>query len=149
VAALRALAAIALAIVAGLGLLMLDSGPGYDDTALTAIGLALAAFAVVLIDGSGRVLRVATLAVLVGIWIPVLEIAPPGTYGPLLALAFAAAGAIAGMLVLRSVWPSREAPPAPSVPPVPPGPSAPSGPSVPPLEPPSDPPLSGPSNDRD
>lgn len=138
-AALRALAAIALAIVAGLGLLILDSGPDFDDTAIIAIGLAVAAFVVVLIDGSGRVLRVATLAVLVGIWIPVLEIAPVGTYGPLLALAFAAAGAIAGMLVLRSVWPSRDEPPRPSVP---------SGPPGPPLEPPSDPPLSGPSDER-
>lgn len=141
-AALRALAAIALAIVAGLGLLILDSGPDFDDTAIIAIGLAVAAFVVVLIDGSGRVLRVATLAVLVGIWIPVLEIAPVGTYGPLLALAFAAAGAIAGMLVLRSVWPSRDETPVPSEPPGPPVPSA------PPLEPPSDPPLSGPSDER-
>lgn len=107
-AVLRALAAMVLAVVAGLGLLILDSGPDFDDTAITAIGLALAAFAAVLIDGSGRVLRVATLAVLVGIWIPVLEIAPEGTYGPLLALAFAAAGAIAGMLVLRSVKPPRD-----------------------------------------
>ena len=135
-AVLRALVAIVLAVLAGLGILILDSGPDFDDTAITAIALALAAFVVVLIDGSGRVLRVATLAVLVGVWIPVLEIAPAGTYAPLLALAFAAAGAIAGMLVLRSVWPSRDAQPAPSEP------------SVPPLEPPSDPPLSGPSDER-
>ena len=136
-AVLRALAAIVLAVVAGLGLLILDTGP--DFAAITAIGLALAGFAVVLLDGSGRVLRVATLAVLVGIWIPVLEIAPAGTYGPLLALAFAAAGALAGMLVLRSVWPSRDEPAAP--------PGSPE-PSVPPLRPPSDPPPSGPSDDR-
>ena len=88
-ASVRALIAIVVAIAAGIGLVILDSSPGYDATGITAIGLAIAAFVVVLIDGSGRALRVAMLAVLVGIWIPVLEIAPPGTYAPLLALGFA------------------------------------------------------------
>lgn len=111
--AIRALLAIAVAIVAGLAVTFLDSSPDFDDTGVTAVGLAIAAFFVVLIDGSGRVLRVAMLAVLVGIWIPVLEITPPGTYGPLLALVFAAAGAVAGMFLLRSVRrPPGEAPPA-------------------------------------
>ena len=129
----RALLAIALAIVAGLGLTVLDTTPNFDDTGVVAIGLAIAAFVVVLVEGSGRVLRVAMLAVLVGIWIPVLEIAPPGTYGPLLALAFAAAGAVAAMLVLRLARPSAAEPAQPPAPP--------------PLAPAPEPPLSPPSDD--
>lgn len=95
-AVIRALLAIGLAILFGLGLTVLDTSPGYDATGITAAGLAIASFVVVLIEGSGRVLRVAMLAVLVGIWIPVLEIAIAGTFAPLAALAFAAGGAIAG-----------------------------------------------------
>jgi hypothetical protein len=116
-AALRALLAIALAIIAGIGLTLLDTTPNFDDTGVVAIGLAAAAFVVVLVDGSGRVLQVATLAVLVGVWIPILEIAPPGAFGQLLALGFAAAGAIAGMLVLRATRSSGLRPASPDAPP--------------------------------
>ena len=107
----RALVAIALAIVAGIGITIVDASPDYDATGLTAGALAIAGFVVVIIEGSGRILRVAMLAVLVGIWIPVLEITPPDAYGPLLALVFAAAGAIAGMLVIRAVRRSPAAEP--------------------------------------
>ena len=107
-ATVRSLIAIAVAVLAGLGLLVLDSSPGYDATGITAIGLAIAAFLVVLIDGSGRILRVATLAVLVGIWIPVLEIAPPGSSGSLIALGFASAGAVAALVLLRAMRPPRD-----------------------------------------
>lgn len=104
-AGLRALVAIGLALAAGLALGFIDSRPGYDATGITAVGLAIAAFAAVIVDGSGRPLRVAMLAVLAGIWIPIIEVAPPGTYGPFAALVFAAAGAIVGMLLLRGVRP--------------------------------------------
>ena len=50
--------------------------------------------------------------------------------------------AIAGMLVLRSVWPLRDEPPTP------PGPYGAPRPPTPPLEPPSDPPLADPSDER-
>jgi hypothetical protein len=111
VAVFRALVAIAMAIIAGIGVTIVDASTGWDSTGITAGALAIAGFVVVLVEGSGRVLRVAMLAVLVGIWIPVLEITPAGVYGPLLALVFAAAGAIAGMLVIRAVRrsPSPEA----------------------------------------
>lgn len=104
--AVRAVLAMIVATVAGLGLAILDAQPGFDATAITAIGLAVAAFVAVLIDGSGRPLRVAMLAVLVGIWIPLVEIAPPGNLTPLLALVFAAAGAAVALLALRSARPS-------------------------------------------
>jgi hypothetical protein len=97
------LLAIAVAVAAGLGLAVLDSQPGYDDTGVTAAGLAIAALIAVLIEGSGRVLRVAALAVLVAIWIPILEIAAPGTYGPLLAFVFSSVGAFVGWVIVRGL----------------------------------------------
>lgn len=97
----RALVAIVAAMAAGLGLAFVDTSANFDDTGIAALGLVLAAFLVVLIDGSGQVLRVAMLAVLVGIWIPVLEIATPGQFGPLLALVFSAVGATGGLLLIR------------------------------------------------
>ena len=106
--ALRALLAAIVAIVAGLLIAVLDSQPGFDDTGVTAVGLAIAAFVAVMIDGSGRPLRVAMLAVMVGIWIPIIEIAPPGTFAPLLALVFAAAGAALGLVAIRAVAPAVE-----------------------------------------
>lgn len=100
---IRPLLAVGLGTLAGLALAILDSSPGYDSTGITAVGLASAAFAVVLIDGSGRVLRIGLLACLVGIWVPLVEIAAAGTYAPLAALIFAAAGAIAGWLLVRGL----------------------------------------------
>ena len=100
-AAGRALAAIVVALAAGLALARVDSRPAFDDTGVMAVALALAAFVVVLLDGSARALRAAMLAVLVGIWIPVLELSPVSS-GPLLALGFAAAGAGTGLVALRA-----------------------------------------------
>lgn len=97
------LLSIVVAVAAGLGIAYLDSQPGWDDTGITAAGLAIAALAAVLIEGSGRVLRVAALAVLVGIWIPLFEIAAPGTYGPLLAFVFSAVGAFVGWVIVRGL----------------------------------------------
>ena len=97
------LLSIVVAVGAGLGIAYLDSRPGYDDTGITAAGLAIAALVAVLIDGSGRLLRVAAIAVLVGIWIPVFEIAAPGTYGSLLAFVFSAVGAFIGWVVVRGL----------------------------------------------
>jgi hypothetical protein len=94
---------IVLAVVAGVGLAWLDSQPGYDATGVTAAGLAIAALVAVLIEGSGRVLRVAALAVLVGIWIPIFEIAAPGTYGSLLSFVFSAVGAFIGWVIVRGL----------------------------------------------
>jgi hypothetical protein len=100
---LAPLISIVLAVAAGLGIAYLDSRPGYDDTGVTAAALAIAALVAVLIEGSGRALRVAALAVLVGIWIPIFEIAAPGTYGPLLAFVFSAVGAFVGWVIVRGL----------------------------------------------
>jgi hypothetical protein len=97
------LLSIVVAVAAGLGIAFLDSLPGFDDTGVTAAGLAIAALAAVLIEGSGRVLRVAALAVLVGIWIPIFEIAAPGSYGPLLAFVFSAVGAFIAWVIVRGL----------------------------------------------
>ena len=94
---------IVVAVGAGLGIAVVDSGAGYDDTGVTAAGLAIAALVAVLLEGSGRVLRVASIAVLVGIWIPIFEIARPGTYGTLLAFVFSAVGAFIGWVIVRGL----------------------------------------------
>jgi len=94
---------IVVAVVAGLGIAWFDSQPGYDATGVTATALAIAALVAVLIEGSGRVVRVAALAVLVGIWIPIIEIAAPGTYGSLLSFVFSAVGAFIGWVVVQGL----------------------------------------------
>ena len=99
---------IVVAVVAGLGIAWLDSQPGWDDTGVTAAGLALAALIAVLIEGSGRPLRAAAIAVLVGIWIPIFEIAAPGTYGTLLSFVFSAVGAFIGWVIVRGLSRPRE-----------------------------------------
>ena len=106
-------ASIVLAIVAGIGIAMIDNQPGYDDTGVTAAGLAIAALVAVLIEGSGRVLRVAAIAVLVGIWIPIFEIAAPGTYGSLLSFVFSAVGAFIGWVIVRGLARPTGGQPAP------------------------------------
>ena len=91
------------AVVAGIGLAVLDNQPGFDDTGITAAGLAIAALVAVLIEGSGRIVRAAALAVLTGIWIPILEIAAPGRYGSLLAFVFSGVGTFIGWVVVRGL----------------------------------------------
>ncbi len=97
------------AIGAGLAIAFMDSRPGWDDTGVTAGALAIAALVAVLIEGSGRVLRVAAIAVLVGIWIPIFEIAAPGAYGSLLAFVFSAVGAFIGWVIVRGLAKPPEA----------------------------------------
>ncbi|MEO5704140.1 MAG: hypothetical protein ABIZ52_01020 [Candidatus Limnocylindrales bacterium] len=94
---------IVFAVGAGLSLAVLDSQPGYDATGVTAVGLAIAALIAVLIEGSARIVRVASLAVLVGIWIPILEIAAPGAYSSLLSFVFSAVGAFIGWVIARGL----------------------------------------------
>jgi hypothetical protein len=100
--------ALIVAVVAGIGIASVDTRPGWDDTGITAGLLAIAALVAVLIEGSGRVVRVAAIAVLVGIWIPILEIAAPGTSGSLLAFVFSGVGAFIGWVVVRGL--TRPAP---------------------------------------
>jgi hypothetical protein len=100
---MRPLVAILVSVVGGIGIAFLDSRPGYDDTGITAGLLAIAALIAVVIEGSGRVVRVVAIAVLVGIWIPIFEIAAPGTYGSLLAFVFSTVGAFIGWVVVRGL----------------------------------------------
>jgi hypothetical protein len=100
---IRPLVSILVSVAGGIGVAFLDSRPGYDDTGITAGLLAVVALIAVLIEGSGRAVRVVAIAVLVGIWIPIFEIAAPGTYGPLLAFVFSAVGAFIGWVVVRGV----------------------------------------------
>ena len=81
-----------LALAAGLAIGLLDSRPGWDDTGITAILLAVAAG--LLAAASGR--RPWLWAILVGIWVPLLEIPAGGSVASLLALAIAAFGAVVG-----------------------------------------------------
>ena len=96
------------AIALGLTIAYVDSRPTWDDTGITAAGLALSALIAVLIEGSGRPLRAAAIAVLVGIWIPVFEIAAPGTYGTLLSFVFSAVGTFVGWVIVRGLARPRE-----------------------------------------
>jgi hypothetical protein len=95
--------ALVVAVAAGIGIASIDTRPGWDDTGITAALLAIAALVAVLIEGSARVVRVAAIAVLVGIWIPILEIAAPGTYGSLLAFVFSGVGAFIGWVIVRGL----------------------------------------------
>ncbi len=97
------LLALVVAIGAGLAIGYMDSRPGWDDTGITAGALAVAALVAVLIDGSGRVVRVAAIAVLVGIWIPIFEMSTPSSSGSLLAFVFSAVGAFVGWVVVRGL----------------------------------------------
>jgi len=94
---------IVVAIVAGIPIAYVDSQQGWDDTGITAAALAIAALVAVLIEGSGRPVRAAAIAVLVGIWIPILEIAAPGSNGPLLAFVFSGVGAFIGWVIVRGL----------------------------------------------
>lgn len=91
------------AVVAGIAIAYVDSRPGWDSTGITAGLLTIAALIAVLIEGSGRAIRVAAIAVLVGIWIPILEVAAPGTSGTLLAFVFSAVGAFVGWVIVRGI----------------------------------------------
>lgn len=81
----------------GFALAWLDSRPGWDDTGITATALMLVSGSFAFVAGR----RPWLWALLVGAWVPALEI--PGTAGAasLLALAFAAFGAACGYFAAR------------------------------------------------
>ena len=88
-----------LAIGAGLAIAVLDSRPGWDDTGITAALLVLAAFASAAISGR----RPWLWALLVGGWVPLVETLGSGQASALLALLFAAGGALAGYSLARVI----------------------------------------------
>jgi hypothetical protein len=105
-ALLRPRLALGFALVAGLALVFMDSRPSFDDTGVLVAGLVAASFAAVVLDGTTDLRRGLGLALLVGIWIPIFEMALPGTFGAVVALALAALGAGAGLLVTRAMTPA-------------------------------------------
>jgi uncharacterized membrane protein (DUF441 family) len=86
-------AAIAFGILIG----YMDSRPSFDDTGITA-GVILLTTAVL---GAVAPARPWVWALAVGVWVPLFEIYAASNYGSLLALAFAFAGAYAGMVARR------------------------------------------------
>jgi hypothetical protein len=103
----RRAASALLAVALGFGIATLDARSGWDDTGITAGLLALAGAASTLVLGGPRGavgwLLASGAAVLVGIWIPLLEIAPAGDLAPLASLLFAAVGAAVGHLIARTI----------------------------------------------
>jgi hypothetical protein len=87
------------AVVLGLLIAWVDTWPTWDDTGITvaALFLACAGF------GAIRPAHAWRWALLVGIWIPLLNIALHQNYGSLLALVFAGLGAYAGAFA-RRLW---------------------------------------------
>ena len=85
------------AVIAGLGLAVIDSRPGFDDTAITAVGLALGAGLASFVSGR----RPWLWALAAGVWVPLIELRDMANGGPLLALGFSAAGAAIGWLAAR------------------------------------------------
>jgi hypothetical protein len=96
---LRTIAAAAIALVGGIGIALMDSRPGFDDTGITAVGLLFVAALASGLDGRRPLLW----AVVVGAWVPLLEIPATGSSAPLAALVFAGIGAVVGHLVARGL----------------------------------------------
>jgi hypothetical protein len=95
---IRDLALIALATASGVVVAWIDSRPGWDDTGITAALLVLAAAAVTAVSGR----RPWLWALLVGAWTPAVEITAGGSAASLIAIGFAAVGAMGGWLLARS-----------------------------------------------
>ena len=87
----------AAATAVGLGIAVVDSRPGWDDTGITAVSLFVAAGLAAAVAGRWPWLW----ALLVGAWVPLLESGRDGNPASLAALAFAAAGAGLGWAVRR------------------------------------------------
>jgi hypothetical protein len=99
-------AAAALSVIGGATIGLLDSSPGWDDTAITAGLLFSVALAATLIGGR----RALVWALMVGAWVPLLEIPVAHDPAPLAAIVFAGAGAGTARVLARK--------PAPGVRPV-------------------------------
>jgi len=96
---LRTVAAAAIALAGGIGIALMDSSPGFDDTGITTVGLLLAAAVAAALDGRRPLLW----AVAVGAWTPLLEIPASHSSASLAALVFAGIGAVVGHLTARGL----------------------------------------------
>jgi hypothetical protein len=101
---LRRVVLVALALLAGLAVALVDSSPGWDSTGITAGLLLLSAGTTAAIAGD----RPWLWALLVGVPTPAIELATSGNGGSILALAFAAGGAAIGWAIGRAARGSAE-----------------------------------------
>jgi hypothetical protein len=92
-----------LATVSGIALALVDSGPGFDATGLTVVGLVVAAFLAVVVAGTSRLAVAVRLGILVGAWIPILEFGAGAGAASLAAIVFAVAGSVAAFATLRAL----------------------------------------------
>ena len=99
----RFLVGVILATVAGIAIALVDSSPGWDDTGVTVFGLFLAAAVGAAIAGS----RPWLVALLVGGFVPLLEIPRGAGSAPLFALLVAAVGAGVGSMLGRVIEANR------------------------------------------
>jgi hypothetical protein len=93
----RHAAASLVALVAGVGIALVDSSPGWDSTGITA-GVLLVGAGLAAVIGYDRPWL---WALLVGLPTPILETVRDGNTGSWLALAFAAVGAVIGWAIAR------------------------------------------------
>ena len=93
----RDLTLVLLAALAGITIAAVDSRPGWDDTSVTAVLLAGAAFIAAAVAGRRPWLWV----ILVGAWTPIVEIPASGQLASTAALLFAAIGAFVGWALAR------------------------------------------------
>jgi uncharacterized membrane protein AbrB (regulator of aidB expression) len=95
--------AVLLAAATGVGIAYVDSRPSWDDTGVTAVAVLVASgiFALWIPP------RWWLWAILVGAWVPLVEILHAGNPASLLALAFAAAGAALGAALSPARGPAR------------------------------------------
>jgi hypothetical protein len=95
----RFVAALVLAAIAGVAIGLVDSSPGWDDTGITVASLFLAAGITAAISRR----RPWLFALLVGGWVPVLELPRGGGSAPLFALLFSGVGAGVGYMLARTL----------------------------------------------
>jgi hypothetical protein len=86
------------ALAAGVVLAWMDTRPSFDDTGVLAVLLFLAGATAAIVGRD----RPWLWALLVGAPVPLAELAQGGSLASLTAVAFAAAGAVAGYLIARS-----------------------------------------------
>jgi hypothetical protein len=101
---LRQVLALLFAALAGLALGLLDSSPGFDATGITAGGLIVGGAASALLDGSGALGWATLYALLLVLWILVIESATAPTAA--VALVFSVIGSLGAALLLRLREPS-------------------------------------------
>lgn len=95
------LALLAVAVLIGIAIGVVDTSPGWDSTGITAVSLALAAAAVAAVGRS----RPWLWALAVGLPMVALEIADRGDPTMILVLGFTAAGAAFGWAIRRTMTP--------------------------------------------